>query len=1125
METRRDDDRSFWLLMGVQFLAAFNDNVFQIILALLLARWSDPERGRDLVNLSGAVFAAPFLLFSLGAGRLADRWSKRRVVVLTKVLDVPVVVFILAGIYRQNTWAALGGLFLLAAQSAFFSPAKYGLLPELQSENRLSRANGLLNAATFIAILTGTIAGSLLGGHLALAAALTLLMALGSLAGAFAMRPVPAANPDQPLSWNPIPDLFANWRLIRGDRALKLSVWAVTYFWFVGGVFHLNMLIYPTQVMRLPDKYAGLLLGAIVVGIALGSYLAGTMSHGQVEMGFVPLGAVGMSLFTLDLFFSHGSLVRTALDSFLLGACGGLFVIPLNTTIQLRSPAGARGRVLATVNFLSFVAILLASGFLWAMAKLGAGPDAVFLILGLLSLAATAVIVAYRPQALARLGLYLLTHTFYRLKVVGRENVPLKGPALLVSNHVSMADPFLIGAALPRLVRFLMYRGFYENKFIHPFARFMEAIPVSNQDPPKRILRSLLEARDKLKAGRLVGIFAEGAITRSAQMLAFHKGMEAIMKGVEAPVIPVHLDRVWGSIFSFERGGFIWKVPRWVPYPVTVSFGTPLPAGATSDQVRQAVLDLGAQAFEKRLTDLRPLHRAFLRTAKGQWFTPALTDSTGPALNFGKAATGTLLLARRFRKLFAGETQVGVLLPPGVGGALANTALLYAGKAPVNLNYSLGRSVIDGICRDAGVARILTARKMLEALKWGEDPRAVFLEELPRAPKPVALAAFALAGLLPSAVVEKIFVPWDTSTVQDLAALLFTSGSTGAPKGVMLTHANVQANIQGLQETYQLRATDVIVGVLPFFHSFGFTGTLWLPLLAGCGVAYHRSPLEPLAIKKLIKDLKGTVLLATPTFLQMWMRKFSREDVATLRFVLTGAEKLHLPFAKEFTEALGVPVLEGYGCTELSPAACVSVLDVTQGTERQVGYKPGKVGRPLPGVSVRVVDPDTGAPRPVGENGLLLIKGPNVMRGYWNQPERTAEVVKDGWYVTGDIARVDEDGFVEITDRLSRFSKIGGEMVPHMLVEETMGELSGEPEARFLVLSFPDEKRGEKLVVLHNNLAQSVEELIRKLEASAMPKLWVPDRRCFFAVAEWPTLGSGKVDMVKAKELARQAMG
>jgi acyl-[acyl-carrier-protein]-phospholipid O-acyltransferase/long-chain-fatty-acid--[acyl-carrier-protein] ligase len=1114
------NDRSFRALMTTQFFGAFNDNVFKIVIALLITHWVSPEKARSLVAVSGAVFAAPFLLFSLGAGRLADRWSKARVVVAAKTVDLAVVTVLLTGIFLKNVPVLLAGLFLLGAQSAFFSPAKYGLLPELKEETALPKANALLNVASFAAILLGTIAGTFLTQHIPIVAVLVGAVAIGSLVAALAIEKVPAANPSQPLKWNPFPDLKANWGLIQGDRALRLSLLAASWFWFMGAVLQLNMLVYVKQVMGLSDKVSGLLLMALVIGIALGSLWAGKLSKEKVELGLVPLGALGLSFFTFDLYFSHAALLRTLADVFFLGVSAGVFIIPLNTLIQIRSPKEQRGRILATGNLLSFIAILLSSLFLWLMSGVfKTDPAQIFLVLGILSLGATVAIVTYLPQALVRLGLFLLTNVIYRIQVVGQENIPSTGPALIIPNHVSYVDPFLVGGATSRMIRFMMFRGMFELPFIHPFVKFMDVIPISTSDSPKRILASLLQARRRLEEGHVVCIFAEGAVTRLGQTLGFRKGFERIVKGLDVPIIPVHLDRVWGSIFSFERKKFIWKMPRQLPYPVTVSFGKPLPPTVKSDEVRQAVLELGSQAFEQRLRDLKPLHQFFFRQAKRQWRTGAVVDTTGTRLTYGRLATGAILVAKRFRTMLPADKNVGVLLPPGAGGVIANLALLFDGRVPVNLNYSLGRDVIDYICREAGVTTIITARKMVEALKWGDDPRMVFLEDIPRPGKLLSLTAFVGLKCTPAWMVEKWVVPHSHAKPTDLATLLFTSGSTGVPKGVMLTHSNIHSNIQGLQETFQLTAQDTLLGVLPFFHSFGFTATLWLPLLAGCRAAYHRSPLEAVAIKKLIRDERATVLLATPTFLQMWVKKFAREDVATLRFVLTGAEKLSLTFAKEFSETLGVPILEGYGTTELSPAACVSVLSVQHATENQTGWKPGKVGRPLPGVTVKIVDPQTGERQPDGVPGLLLVKGPNVMGGYWNQPEKTAEVLREGWYNTGDIARVDEDGFVEITDRLSRFSKIGGEMVPHMLVEQKLAEFSGEPEARFLVLSVPDEKRGERLVVLSHNLQQKVETLIERLEKSSLPKLWVPDKRSIFLIDEWPTLGTGKVDLAKAKAL------
>lgn len=1118
--------RSFRALMTAQFFAAFNDNVFQAVAALLIVRWRGESASRELVALSGLVFALPFLLFSLAAGRLADRWSKARVVVWTKTADLGVVLLLLIGLFQSSVGFLFAGLFLLALQSTFFAPAKYGLLPELKGESQLSQANAQLNAATFVAILGGNVAGAFLTDRLWVVALLTGVGAVISVVAAFQIEKVPAANPEQVVRWNPLPDIGANWRLVRSDRTLFLSLLALSWFWFLGGVLHLNAFTYVKQVMGLSDAVSGLFLTAVVLGISVGSLIAGKMSKEKVELGLVPLGAVGVSLFTLDLYFAHASLVRTLIDAALLGGAAGFFVIPLTTLIQLRSPEKERGRILSTVNFFSFIAILCGSVFLWGASKLfRLDPAQVFFLLGALSCAAAVVVSCFIPQAPVRLFLYLLTNLVYRITVVGRENLPTKGPALLLPNHVSYADPFLIGGATSRWIRFMMFRGMYEVPWIRPFVRLMDVIPVSAKDRPKQIVAALQEARRRLENGHLTCLFAEGAVTRLAQTLGFRKGFERVVEGLNVPIIPVHLDRVWGSIFSFERGSFIWKMPRQVPYPVTLTFGAPLPATAKADEVRQAVLDLGAQAFERRLAGLKPLHQFFFRIARRQWTSPAMSDTSGLRFSYGRLATGALLMSRVLAKRLPPGKHVGVLLPSGCAGALANLALLFAGRVPINLNYSLGRNVVDQICREAGVTTLLTARKMLEALKWGDDERAVFLEDLPRPSKVKAVAAFLGFRLLPARVVEKLFAPASDAAPEDLATLLFTSGSTGTPKGVMLTHKNIHANLQGFQETFQLTATDNILGVLPFFHSFGFTATLWLPLVSGCRVSYHRSPLEPVAIKKVVKEEKVTVLLATPTFLQMWMKKLAKQDVATLRFALTGAEKLNLNFAKEFTDALGVPIIEGYGATELSPVACVSVLSVTHATEYQIGNKPGKVGRPLPGVSIKIVDPETGRRLPDGKAGLLLVKGPNVMKGYWNQPEKTADVVRDGWYVTGDIASIDDDGFVEITDRLSRFSKIGGEMVPHMLVERKLWELSGEPEAQFLVLSLPDERKGEKLAVLYFNLRQSLDQLLARLVAVDIPKLWVPDRRMFFPLDAWPTLASGKLDMVKAKSLLKAQSG
>jgi acyl-[acyl-carrier-protein]-phospholipid O-acyltransferase/long-chain-fatty-acid--[acyl-carrier-protein] ligase len=374
--------------------------------------------------------------------------------------------------------------------------------------------------------------------------------------------------------------------------------------------------------------------------------------------------------------------------------------------------------------------------------------------------------------------------------------------------------------------------------------------------------------------------------------------------------------------------------------------------------------------------------------------------------------------------------------------------------------------------------------------------------------------------LLPSRWLQRFY--GNDQKPEDLATIIFSSGSTGAPKGVMLSHHNIVSNIEGIRQIIHFTADDRIMGVLPFFHSFGFTGTLWLPLVAGFGAVYHPNPMDAKTIGETVQTYKATLLISTPTFFAGYIRRCSVEEFATLRFALTGAEKLREQIAAAFKEKYGMQLFEGYGCTELAPVVSVNVPDVGLGVERQIGNKPGTVGRPIPGVVVKVVDPDTEQALPCGEEGLLLVKGPNCMLGYLGQPELTAQAMREGWYVTGDVAAIDEDGFIRITDRISRFSKIGGEMVPHVKIEEAINEILGS--AASVVTAIVDEQKGERLVAFYAQNGVTAAQLWDKMNRSELPKLWIPKRENLVQIETIPLLGSGKVDLKKIKALALEKL-
>jgi len=718
------------------------------------------------------------------------------------------------------------------------------------------------------------------------------------------------------------------------------------------------------------------------------------------------------------------------------------------------------------------------------------------------------------PLVLVRFGVRCLIALFYRVRVLGADSIPARGGVLLVSNHVSLMDGFLVGwAARHRHVRFMIWRPYYEHWAFRGLLRALRTIPV-DLTGPRAMTAAIQSARRELEAGHVVCIFAEGSVTRTGNLLPFKRGMEKVVAGLEVPVIPVHLDRVWGSIFSFAGGRFFGKSPRRWPYPVTVSIGAPLPAPPTALAARQAVQELGSEAAQLTRQPGATLPARFVRMARRHWSRFAMADSTGRELTYGRALTAAVLLSGEVRRRTGTEKMVGLLLPATVGGALANLGVSLAGKVPVNLNFTGGKEAMAYAAAQCEIRTVITSKVFLAKAKLEAPEGAVYLEDvLASVGKAAKLIGLVKARLAP--------ISWLTpqSDPDDLATVIFSSGSTGVPKGIMLSHFNLATNVDSVLQLFSLDQRDRIIGVLPLFHSFGFMATIWLPLFAGAGVVYHPNPTDAKIIGELIHKHKGTFLLSTPTFCGTYMRKCTREQFASLRFVVVGAEKLREPLRQEFEETFGIDLLEGYGMTEMSPVVAVNTPDYRLGKEIQIGTKHGTVGLPIPGVAVRIVDPETKEPLPPGQEGLLLVKGPNRMLGYLNEPGRTAQVFEDDWYITGDMAKVDEDGFLAITDRISRFSKVGGEMVPHLLVEDMISKTCGD--APCAVTGLPDERKGEKLAVLYTDPAITPEELWQRLSETDLPKLWLPKLENIHRVEELPMLGTGKLDLrgVRARAL------
>jgi acyl-[acyl-carrier-protein]-phospholipid O-acyltransferase / long-chain-fatty-acid--[acyl-carrier-protein] ligase len=1111
----------FQAFLWTQFLGAFNDNAYRIIVSLRAVHIvAQADQSGKYLSLAAAIFVLPSLFFAGYAGHLADAISKRKVLIGVKAFEIfAMAVGILTFLSTNVAWMFIV-LFLMALHSTVFSPAKYSIVPEMVSDRDLSRANALVEMSTLVAIVLGTAIGPLLFTRWrdeAWKVGLVMLaVAVAGFLTSLRITRVPAAGAKEPFRLNPFSEVAIGTKHLLADRPMWLSVLGISYFWFLGLLFSNTLVLYGTENLHVSDDKIGLMTTVLSLGIGAGSMLCGRLSGDKVEIGLVPLGGTFIGLFCIAMGFVTGTFYGAMAVLVCLGIATGLFFVPLNAFLQQRSDAGEKGRIIATNNIYNTIGMLLAAGVPYLLHdRLHMRSDRILVLFGFVTLAVTVYIVSVVNDFLIRFILWMFTHTVFRIKIVGQENVPFRGGALLVANHISQADGILVGACVQRFIRFMVWKPYYEMKAINWYFRKTYAIPVSTSNP-REAVESIRRARKELQAGHVVCIFAEGAITRTGNMLPFKRGLEKIVHGLDVPVIPVHLDRVWGSIFSFERGKFLWKRPKSFPYPVTVSFGAPMPSTVRTHEVRQAIQELSAEAATHRYTAADRLDRRVIRTARRNWNAFAISDSSGRELTYGRMLTGSVLMADWARGMSAPEEHIGVLLPPTVAGALVNVGVTLAGRVPVNLNFTAGRDAMSSAVEQCGIRTVVTSKLFLAKAKIEATGGMVFVEDvLARAGKGAKFKALLKARFVPAFLLSR-------STAK-MASVIFSSGSTGQPKGVMLSHHNVLANIEAIAQLFWLGRADRIVGVLPFFHSFGYTVTIWFPLISGCGVVYHPNPTDARAIGELVAKYRATLLLSTPTFCSTYTRKCTREEFATLRYMLVGAEKLREPVAAAFREKFGTELLEGYGCTEMAPVVAVNAPNFFAEDNNQIGTKPGTVGHPLPGVAARIVDPVTYQPLPPNHEGLLLVKGANRMVGYLGQPERTTEAFHDDWYITGDIALLDDEGFIRITDRLSRFSKIGGEMVPHLRIEEALSNVLGD--APCAVAAIADEQRGERLVAVYVHPEMAPGEVWQRLADTELPRLWLPKRENIHSVKSLPLLGTGKLDLRGVKSLAHQLSG
>jgi acyl-[acyl-carrier-protein]-phospholipid O-acyltransferase / long-chain-fatty-acid--[acyl-carrier-protein] ligase len=848
----------------------------------------------------------------------------------------------------------------------------------------------------------------------------------GWVASLFIGRLTPA-NPTRPVPWNPAAQTYRDLSALVVSRPLLMAALGSAFFWSMGVLAQSNIDKFARPELVTDQQYVGFLLAVLTLGIGLGAALAGLWSRGRVEVGLTPVGAAGITLALLLLTtvpagdgqpFS-GPYCWACLWLLGLGVSAGLYDIPLLSFLQDRAPPESRGRVLAAYNFLAFTGMFLTSGIFWLLASgLGLSARQIFLVAGITTLGVLLFIVWLIPLPLVRVIFGIVIRLVYRLRIYGTENIPLHSGAIVVSNHISWLDGFLLGYCYPRRVVMLADAANLKNPIIKRLTSDGGVVGFSPTDR-RSVLQTVRHIRELLKQGRVIHIFAEGGISRTNQIIGFNGGFLTMLKGTGAPVIPMCSHGLWGSLLTFSDGRFFRKWPRFRRLRVSIEFGKPIHNPAEVQTVRLAVQQLisGAARRPEHYPLLPP--RQLLRTCRRNARRTRAVDNRGGRLTGAGLLSRALLLRRLLRRnLTPDVTLVAVALPPSVDAVAVHAALALDRRIAVVLDPDQPDRIAASL-NATGAARLVTGGEVSTRLDEGLAARSIRLDSLlAQATARDRIVAWLQARVVPVLLLER-WLRLTRITPDQVLAVLFSSRTHDSPLAVQLTHGNIAANVEACNETLFVTRCDVLLGIQPISTATGFLTALWSPLLRDHAVALHHDAGRNETWGELCRRSAATILVATPGQLAAAVEHLAAEDLQPLRMVLTGGAPLSSELVDAFEGKFGVRPYAGYGSTELTAVAAINVPPQPT-IAWQVIHRDGSVGRPLPGVTARIVDPETGADAGADADGLLLIQGPNVMLGYLNEPAATEQAFRDGWFVTGDLARIDADGFLYITGRCDR---------------------------------------------------------------------------------------------------------
>lgn len=1114
--------RRFLPLFVTQFLGAANDNLFKSALVMLITFELADRAGLDgpiMVTVAAGIFIVPFFLFSAWAGQLADRFDKSTIAKVVKAAEILIMLCAAVAFAVADPWLLMGMLFFMGSQSAVFGPVKYSILPQHLDEDELIAANALIEGGTFLAILIGTIAGGLLiltDNGIVTVSALVVGIAVLGLGASLLIPKAPPSNAQVRLDVNVIAGTVSMLRHAATRRDVFLSILGISWFWLVGATFLSQFPTFAKVNLGGDEGVVTLFLAVFSIGIGIGSAICSKILKGEVTAKYVPFAALAMTAFMIDLYFASALVVpdgdssvaaflseplgwRITADMLMIAACGGLYIVPLYAILQSRGDAAHRARDIAANNVYNALFMVLSALVVTAMLAVGMTVPAIFFTIAVANAGVALYIVKLLPDELIKAVLRGVFKLAYRAEIKGLDHWQGVGDkAVIVVNHVSFLDGVLLAVFLPEKPLFAINTHIADTWWVKPFLGLIDAYPM---DPTKPMsTRSLIK---EVAKGRKCVIFPEGRITVTGSLMKVYEGPALIADKAEAEVLPVRIDGAQYTPFSRLRGTVR---QRWFPKitltilpPRTLTIDEDVKGAKRRIQAGLELYDVMSDLmFESRherqtlfdaLLDARAVHGAR---------TPILEDTNRNPVSYAMMVRGAVAVGRAVVPLTEAGGHVGVLLPNSVGAALAFFALEATGRVPAMLNFSAGAGNMVGALKTSRADVVLTSVAFIEAAKLEDAVEAlaehayiVFLEDVKD--------SMGIGGKLAAWVIATFNAHrWHRSFLRDTkapAAVLFTSGSEGVPKGVVLSHDNLLANRYQLAARIDFNPTDRVFNALPVFHSFGLTAGLLLPVLSGVRTFLYPSPLHYRIVPELVYDSGATIMFGTDTFLAGYARAANPYDFFKVRYVCAGAEKVKDETRTAWMDKFGLRILEGYGATETAPVLTFNT---------PMHYRAGTVGRFLPGIEYRL-DPVPG----IEDGGQLVVRGPNVMKGYL-LAERPGELQppKDGWYDTGDIVTVDGHGFVTIVGRVKRFAKVAGEMVSLGAVEDLAAR--SWPGLRHAAVALPDAKRGEQVVMVTEYGEATRDALLKAARDEGVSELMVPKK--VVTVEKLPLLGSGKTD-------------